>query len=138
MNKGILLCVDDENIVLNALKDQLRKAYGAKHVIEVAESAEEGLEILDELVDGGYLPLVIISDWLMPRMTGDAFLIEAHKRFPYVVKILLSGQADEQAVQRTREQANLHEFMAKPWEPDKLIRCINEGLEVFYQKTSGA
>ncbi|TXT41152.1 MAG: two-component response regulator [Comamonadaceae bacterium] len=136
MKKGILLCVDDEGVVLNALKDQLRKAYGAKHVIEVAESAEEGLEILDELVDGGYLPLVIISDWLMPRMNGDEFLIEAHKRFPHVIKIMLSGQADEHAVQRTRELANLHQFMAKPWEPDQLIRCINQGLEMFYQKTS--
>lgn len=131
MEKGILLCVDDEAIVLNALKDQLRKAYGAKHLIEVAESAEEGLEILDELVDGGYLPLVIVSDWLMPRMKGDEFLIEAHKRFPYVIKIMLSGQVDELAVQRTREQANLHEFMAKPWEPDALICCIDEGLQEF-------
>lgn len=135
--KGILLCVDDEVLVLNALRDQLRKAYGAKHVIEVAQSAEEGLEILDELVDEGLIPLVIISDWLMPRMTGDEFLIEAHKRFPHVVKIMLSGQADEKAVQRTRDEADLHEFIYKPWDPDALIRSIDKGLDIFFSQAQG-
>jgi len=131
MTTGILLCVDDEAIVLNALKDQLRMAYGQRHVIEVAESAAEGLEILDELVGDGYVPLVIISDWLMPGMKGDAFLIEAHKRFPHVIKVMLSGQADEAAVQRTRREANLHEFIAKPWEAIDLIRSIDEGLAAY-------
>ncbi len=128
MTPGILLCVDDEVIVLNALKDQLRKVYGAKHMLEVAESAEEGLEILDELSAMGHMPLVIISDWLMPNMTGDEFLIEAHKRFPYVVTIMLSGHADIAAVQRTRQHGNLREFLSKPWNPQELIRCIDQGL----------
>lgn len=131
MNKGILLCVDDEIIVLVALKDQLHKAYGNHHLIEVAESAEEALEILDELTGHGYMPLVIISDWLMPRMRGDEFLIEAHKRFPYVIKVLLSGQVDSTAVDRVREQANLHDFIEKPWDAEALIKSVNEGLAKF-------
>ncbi len=112
MSNGILLCVDDEHIVLVALKDQLRKAFGGLHLIEAAESAEEGLEILDELVGHGYLPLVIISDWLMPGMKGDDFLIEAHKRFPYVIKVMLSGQVEDAAVERVRSEATLHAFIA--------------------------
>ena len=137
MNQGILLCVDDEIIVLVALKDQLRKAFGSQHMIEAAESAEEGLEILDDLVGNGYTPLVIISDWLMPGMKGDAFLIEAHKRFPFVVKVMLSGQVDDTAVDRVREQAGLHAFIAKPWDGDALIRCVNEGLS-HYRPAAGA
>lgn len=128
MSKGILLCVDDEAIVLNALKDQLRKAYGRNYMIEVAESAEEGLEILDEFVDEGFTPLVVVSDWLMPGMRGDEFLIEAHRRFPKVVKVLLSGQADDVAVTRVRNEAVLHDFIGKPWDAEKLIRSIDAGL----------
>lgn len=131
MNKGILLCVDDEMIVLVALKDQLRKAFGNVHIIEVAESAQEGMEILDELVDCGHLPLVIISDWLMPGMKGDEFLIQAHRRFPHVIKVMLSGQADHKAVDRVRIEAGLHAFVSKPWDGDQLVQCVKEGLASF-------
>ncbi len=131
MNKGILLCVDDEIIVLVALKDQLRQAFGNEHIIEVAESAEEGLEILDELVEHGHLPLVIISDWLMPAMRGDEFLIAAHRRFPSVIKVILSGQVDEMAVARVRDEAGLHAVIAKPWDGGALIRCVSAGLQAY-------
>lgn len=126
--KGIMLCVDDERIVLDALKNQLKMAYGDKYIIEVAESAEEGLEILDELAGDGYQPLVIISDWLMPGMKGDEFLSEAKKRFPWVVKIMLSGQADEAAVEKARENQCLNSFIHKPWDAEELISSIEEGL----------
>lgn len=128
MKKGILLCVDDESITLVALKDQLRKAYGSRFIIEVAESAEEGLEILDELVDLGHWPAVVISDWLMPGMKGDQFLIEAHRRFPCVVKVMLSGQVDQRAVERVRERAGLHAFINKPWDGEALIACISRAM----------
>ncbi len=133
MNKSILLCVDDEAVVLHSLRDQLRSVFGKQHVIEIAESAEEGLEILDELSGDGYVPLVIISDWLMPGMKGDEFLIEAHRRFPYVIKMMLSGQADEEAVERAKNLADLHEFIAKPWDAQELIRCIEAGLAKYAQ-----
>jgi CheY-like chemotaxis protein len=135
MNKGILLCVDDEMLVLVAVREQLRKAFGDQHIIEVAQSGVEGLEILDDLVGQGYLPLVIISDWLMPGMKGDQFLIEAHKRFPYVITVMLSGQVEEAALSRLREQACLHEFIEKPWDGDALIRCVRKGLAQFSSPT---
>jgi response regulator RpfG family c-di-GMP phosphodiesterase len=126
--KGVLLCVDDEIIVLTALKDQLRRAFGNDFHIDVAESAEEALELLDELSEQGHRLLVIVSDWLMPGMKGDDFLVEAHKRFPTVVKILLSGQAEQAAVDRAKREAGLHEFLAKPWNADELVESINLGL----------
>ena len=128
MEKGVLLCVDDEIIVLTALKDQLRRAFGNEFVIDIAESAEEALELLDELSAAGHKLLVIVSDWLMPGMKGDEFLIEAHKRFPSVVKIMLSGQAETAAVDRARKEAALHDFLAKPWNAAELVESINLGL----------
>jgi CheY-like chemotaxis protein len=129
MEKGVLLCVDDEIIVLTALKDQLRRAFGNEFVIDIAESAEEALELLDELSAAGHKLLVIVSDWLMPGMKGDEFLIEAHKRFPSVVKIMLSGQAETAAVDRARKEAALHDFLAKPWNAAELVESINLGLK---------
>lgn len=126
--KGVLLCVDDEPIVLTALRDQLRRAFGPEFVIDVAESAEEALELLDELSDQGHRLLVIVSDWLMPGMKGDEFLVEAHRRFPTVVKIMLSGQAEQEAVDRARREAGLHEFLSKPWNAEALVQSINQGL----------
>ena len=128
MEKGVLMCVDDEVIVLTALKDQLRRAYGSDYVVEVAESAEEALELLDELSEQGHTVLVIVSDWLMPGMKGDEFLVQAHKRFPTVVKIMLSGQAEQAAVDRARRDAGLHEFLSKPWNAAELVESINLGL----------
>ena len=128
MDKGVLLCVDDEVIVLTALKDQLRRAYGSDFVVDVAESAEEALELLEELSEQGHTVLVIVSDWLMPGMKGDEFLVQAHQRFPTVVKIMLSGHAEQSAVDRVRREAGLHEFLAKPWNAAELVDSINLGL----------
>jgi CheY-like chemotaxis protein len=129
MEKGVLLCVDDEIIVLTALKDQLRRAFGSDFHIDVAESAEEALELLDELALDGHKLLVIVSDWLMPGMKGDEFLIKAHGRFPQVVKIMLSGQAESAAVDRARREADLHDFLSKPWNAAALVESINQGLK---------
>lgn len=129
MDKGVLLCVDDEIIVLTALKDQLRRAFGSDFHIDVAESAEEALELLDELALDGHQLLVIVSDWLMPGMKGDEFLIRAHERFPSVVKIMLSGQAETAAVERARRDAGLHDFLAKPWNAEALVKSITQGLK---------
>ena len=126
--KGVLLCVDDELIVLTALKDQLRRAFGSEFHIDVAESAEEALELLDELSEQGHRLLVIVSDWLMPGMKGDEFLVQAHQRFPTVVKIMLSGQAQQDAVDRAKREAGLHDFLAKPWNATELVETINAGL----------
>ena len=128
IEKGVLLCVDDEPIVVTALRDQLRRAYGTEYVIDVAESAEEALELLDELAGEGHRLLVIVSDWLMPGMKGDEFLVQAHRRFPTVVKIMLSGQAEQAAVDRARREAGLHEFLAKPWNAQELVKAIDQGL----------
>jgi CheY-like chemotaxis protein len=127
--KGVLLCVDDELIVLTALKDQLRRAFGNDFHVDVAESAEEALELLDELAEEGHRLLVIVSDWLMPGMKGDEFLVQAHQRFPTVVKIMLSGQAQQDAVDRARREAGLHDFIAKPWNSEELIETIRNGLK---------
>lgn len=80
MKKPIILCVDDEKVVLDSLWDQITTALGEEFECELAESAEEGLDVIEELKDDGKPIAVIVSDQIMPGMKGDAFLIEAHRR----------------------------------------------------------
>lgn len=128
MPKLSILCVDDEAIILNSLLRQLQAAFGDRYVYETSENAEEALEIVEELQAENTDVIVIVSDWLMPGMKGDEFFTEIHKKFPKVVKILLTGQADEAAVERAKTQANLHRYLQKPWSEQELIACIEEGL----------
>ncbi|WP_299412510.1 response regulator [Acaryochloris sp. IP29b_bin.148] len=128
MTKLAILCVDDEVIILNSLLRQLQTAFEDDYVYETAENASEALELIEELQAENTDLLVIVSDWLMPGTKGDEFLINVHQKFPGVVKILLTGQADETAVERAREQANLHRCLQKPWSEKDLIDSIQSAL----------
>ena len=128
MPKPVILCVDDERVILESLRTQLKNAFGDKYLYETAESADEAMELIDELQDENSDVIVIVSDWLMPRVRGDEFLIQVHQKFPKVVKVMLTGQADESAVQRALEQANLHRCLSKPWHSEELVETILSGL----------
>ena len=131
MSKLAILCVDDETIILNSLRRQLKQAFSDSYVYESAESADEAFEIIQELEEEGNDVIVIVSDWLMPGMKGDEFLTKVHQDHPKVVKILLTGQADADAISRAQEEANLHQYLAKPWKSDELVKCIRSGLDAI-------
>ncbi|WP_298753477.1 response regulator [uncultured Arcobacter sp.] len=122
-----ILCVDDEDIILRSLSQDLSRQF-KDYTIELAQNAEDALEILDELSSEGVKVLVIVSDWLMPGMKGDEFLIEAHKKFPKVIKILLTGQADEKAIKNAQLNADLKCTFSKPWESSELVSKIKEEI----------
>jgi CheY-like chemotaxis protein len=115
-----ILCVDDERIVLVSLRDQIAKHFGDRYRYEVAESADEAWEVIEELSDDNIKLLIIVSDWLMPGMRGDEFLMQVHAQFPGIVTVLLTGHADEAAIARARQYANLHAYIAKPWTEENL------------------
>ncbi|MFC1591049.1 response regulator [Thermodesulfobacteriota bacterium] len=129
MSKSAILCVDDEPMVLTSLKEQIYNRLGNKFLYEFAESADEAEEVIEELAADGVHILVIVSDWLMPGVKGDEFLIRVHQRFPQIVKVMLTGQADEEAIRRVRENANLFRCIRKPWTEEELIETILSGLE---------
>jgi DNA-binding NtrC family response regulator len=127
-NKAIL-CVDDEQIVLDCLKEQILNKFPNSYLCETANSAEEAWEVIGELRAEEITLLVIVSDWLMPGVKGDEFLIDVHKKFPQIVKIILTGQADYAAIQRVQEQADLFRCLHKPWNTQELLTTINSGIE---------
>ena len=128
MTKQAILCVDDEVMILESLKEQLKRKFGSIYLYEVAESASEAWEVIDDLVSDRIEILIIISDWLMPEIKGDEFLIEVHQRFPRVVTVMLTGQADDLAIKRATEKANLYRCLYKPWNEDELVEVITSAL----------
>ena len=129
--KPIIVCVDDEKVILDSLKTQLKSAFGDLYSYEMAESAVDALELIEELSDNGFSIVVIVSDWLMPGMKGDELLINIHQKFPEVIKIMLSGQADEDAIERAFTQANLYKCIKKPWSEDELVEGICAAMRQF-------
>ena len=129
MSKATILCVDDEKIILESLKRQLRENFGKTYSYEFAENAEEAVEVMEELLEEEQEIILIVSDWLMPGKKGDEFLVDVHCHYPQIVKIMLTGQADEEAVKRAKTEANLHVCLHKPWTEEDLVNAIRSGLE---------
>ena len=128
MAKPAIVCVDDEAIILNSLLRQLEDCFGDTYTYETAESADEALELMEEMEEDDTSVLLIVSDWLMPGKKGDELLTEAHRKYPNSIKVLLTGQADETAVNNARTNANLHACLRKPWHREELISCIKSAL----------
>jgi CheY-like chemotaxis protein len=129
MNEAVILCVDDETVILESLQEQISRHFGEQFLYEAAESAEEALEILEELTDEGVKIVVIVSDWLMPGMRGDEFLVKVHQQFGDTTTIMLTGQADEEAIERAKREANLYCCIHKPWREEELLKIITTALE---------
>lgn len=128
MSDVAILCVDDEDSILQALKQQLNRCYGRQYLYEFAHSVDEAWIVIDELDESNIKILIIVSDWLMPGVRGDEFLSDVHQRFPAIVKVMLTGQADEVAIQRAREQADLYACIHKPWTEAELRTVIDTAL----------
>lgn len=133
MQKQVILCVDDEPIILDSLKQELMPVFEHDFIIEIAESGEEGLEIIDFLHAKGKEIVVVVSDYIMPSMRGDEFLINVHRRVPKAMKILLTGQASLEGVANILNQTNLYRYVAKPWKAEDLIMTVESAVEL-YQK----
>ena len=129
MSKPVILCVDDESLVLDSLKIELRKFFGNKFIYEFANSGEEGIEIINDIFEEEpNTKMVVISDWWMPGMKGDEFLIEVYGKYPHITTIMLTGQASEAAIADVKEKANLYRCIRKPWEYEELMGIIESIL----------
>jgi len=133
MEKAVILCVDDEKIILTSLKEQLRRNFHAEYFIETVESGEEALEVVEELLEDTVALPVVISDHIMPGMKGDELLKRIHLRAPGTLKILLTGQANADAVGNAVNNANLYRYISKPWEETDLILTVSKALRSYFQ-----
>lgn len=88
--KNAIVFVDDELMVLQVLRAQAKKWFGDEYAYECAQSVTEAWEVIDDLAENGVEVLTIVSDWLMPDVRGDEFLIAVHQKYPAIVTMMLN------------------------------------------------
>lgn len=134
MKKQVIICVDDEQTVLRSLKAELKEVISSECRIEIAESAQEALEIMEELLQYGYEIPMIISDYIMPEMKGDELLRRVHVICPKTIKVMLTGQANIEGVSNAINSANLYRYIAKPWQSQDLKMTVAEAILSYVQE----
>ncbi len=125
MKSEAILCVDDEAIILMAMKRELKAHFKDRFRFETALDAAEGLKIIDDLSEDGVSVILVISDWLMPGMKGDEFLMTIRSLYPDIRTIMVTGHADPQSIERTVTEAGAFKVLQKPWNRSELIEAIS-------------
>jgi signal transduction histidine kinase len=132
--KTVILCVDDEPMLLVSLKQQLKHQFGNDYQIETAEDGVDALEIIEDLLEEGIDLPVVISDQLMQGMKGDELLTQIHALVPKTLKILLTGQAEADAIGKAVNSANLYRYIAKPWDSTDLNLTVTEAIRRYFHE----
>lgn len=133
MDIPVVLCVDDEPIILQSLRIELRNALSGQCTIETAESGEEALAIFSELNQDGRQLAILISDQNMPGMKGHEVLSRLKTLSPETFTILLTGFSDLEGVKQAVNNADLYRYITKPWKKEEFIFTIREALRSFQQ-----
>jgi CheY-like chemotaxis protein len=126
VGERIVLCVDDELLILLAMKHALRKELGPAFRIETADGGESALDLMRELEARGGELAAVVSDWLMPGMRGDEFLRKVRLLRPDLRLILLTGYADRASVASLQAEIGLAAILQKPCGTDELAKIIRE------------
>ena len=128
MPKDAILVVDDEAIIVLALTQELRKFLGPKYRYETAFSGEDALSLVDELAAEGAGLAACVSDCLMPGMRGDELLTRLRERAPSAALVLITGQADDEALSRAERDAGILACVRKPWRHNEIGALIIAAL----------
>lgn len=116
-----VLLVDDEENILRSLRRVLRRSDWE---IETALDGESGLEAFDR-----FKPSVVISDFRMPGMNGVEFLTRVKDKSPRTQRIMLTGQADQQAIEEAINRSEVFRFISKPWNDTQLVLTVRSAFE---------
>jgi thioredoxin reductase (NADPH) len=131
MARPIVLAVDDDVSVLEAVVQDLRRQYGSVYRIMRATSGQAALDTLAQLKTRQEAVALIVSDQRMPGMTGVDFLERARDMYPDAKRVLLTAYADTEAAIRAINAARIHYYLNKPWDPpeEKLYPVLTDLLD---------
>ena len=122
MNQRILI-VDDEPQVTRGYRRSLRKQFS----LDVANSGEEAIDFISQSPPYA----VVVSDMRMPGMSGLQLLTELKTITPGTVRIMLTGNADQQTAVDAVNTGKVFKFLTKPCSPQTLARALQEGFDHY-------
>ncbi len=124
-----IICVDDQPEVLDSVVRDLR-ALSPLVRLDEAGDAEECRELMEQIDEDGEHLALIISDHMMPGITGVELLREvtADRRFTRTRKMLLTGLATHKDTIEAINDARIDHYAEKPWQPEKLLAIVKRLL----------
>ncbi|WP_028584306.1 HD domain-containing phosphohydrolase [Desulfogranum mediterraneum] len=111
-----ILFVDDDPNILQSIKRQFRKRFS----LEVAEGGEQALELLKRTEPFA----VIVTDMRMPGMNGVELLGKVKDLYPEMVRLMLTGNADQETAMEAVNTGHVFRFLTKPCPPATFITAI--------------
>jgi thioredoxin reductase (NADPH) len=137
VSKPVILSVDDDVAVLNAIERDLRAHFTPKFRVLKAGSPGDALETTRQLKQRGTPVALFLVDERMPEMSGTQFLAEALKLFPDARRVLLTAYADTQTAIAGINEVGLDYYLLKPWEPpeERLYPALDDLLDEWLEKT---
>lgn len=124
MSTPRLMIVDDEPHILTAIGRQLRQHLRGQPLH--LDLVSDPVQARERLRERSYA--MVISDYRMPGLSGVSLLGELRERQPHCVRVLLSGQVDQEGLSAAINRAAVHRFIAKPWQDTALVSAVREGL----------
>jgi len=118
-----VLFVDDDPYILDAFRRQFRK----KFEVSTAPGGMEGLDLIQQ--SGPFA--VVVADMRMPGMDGVQFLKEVRKQVPDTVRLMLTGNADQQTAMDAVNEGNVFRFLTKPCSEIVLANALEAGIEQY-------
>jgi thioredoxin reductase (NADPH) len=130
MAKPVILAVDDEPEVLNAIERDLRHHFATAYRVIKAKSGDQALDTTRQLKQRGAAIALFLVDEKMPGMSGTEFLVEAIKLYPDARRVLLTAYADTQAAIAGINEVGLDYYLLKPWQPpeERLYPALDDLL----------
>src|ERR1700742_1549101 len=135
MSKPVILAVDDDVSVLEAVVQDLRRRYAASYRILRASSGQAALDLAAQLKQRSESVALFLSDQRMPGMNGTELLERSIEIFPDAQRALLTAYSDTEAAIRAINAARIHYYLTKPWDPpeERLYPVLDDLLEEWNQ-----
>lgn len=133
ISKPVILAIDDDASVLEAVVQDLRRHYAASYRILRAGSGQAALDLAAQLKQRSDTVALFLSDQRMPGMNGTELLERTIAIFPEAKRALLTAYSDTEAAIRAINTARIHYYLTKPWDPpeEKLYPVIDDLIEAW-------
>ncbi|HWV36516.1 MAG TPA: response regulator, partial [Thermomicrobiales bacterium] len=131
MGKPVILTVDDDTEVLQAIARDVRRGFGEHFRVIRAESGGRALDVLRQLKVSNDAVALMLVDQRMPGISGVDLLSEARPLYPDAKKVLLTAYADTDAAISAINDVQLDYYLVKPWDPpeERLYPVLDDLLD---------
>jgi thioredoxin reductase (NADPH) len=131
MANPVILVIDDDQAVLNAVERDLRSKFGRDYRIVKADSGAVAIDVLKQLQMRNEIVALYLTDQRMPQMTGLQFLEQAREFYPEAKRVLLTAYADTDVAVTSINKLQLDYYLMKPWDPpeDNLYPIMEDLLD---------